>query len=322
MKDPKALPVKVNARYREADDIVSYELVPAADGPLPSFTAGSHIEVRIPGGQRRCYSLCNAPSERHRYLIAVQREVHGEGGSSAMHDRVQQGDVIEISEPRNHFPLRDSAVHTVLLAAGIGITPILCMAERLQSLGASFAMHYSCKTRSRTAFYERIRSSSFASRAHFYFSDASGGRRLDLDDCLRRAPARAEIYVCGPRRFIDAALCSAARNGRTSQDVHYESFVADDRAHASDAAFEVELSRRGRVVAVPAGTTVVQALHAAGVVVPVSCRQGSCGTCLIPVLAGIPDHRDSFLTLEERAANEQFTPCCSRALTPRLVLDI
>jgi vanillate O-demethylase ferredoxin subunit len=314
------LAVRVAAKRAEAVDICTFELVDAAGGALPAFSAGAHIDVQIPGGLTRQYSLSNDPAESHRYLIAVLRDPASRGGSAAMHDAVHEGDILHISTPKNHFPLAHEAKRSLLLAGGIGITPILCMAERLAVAGAEFEMHYCTRSWERTAFVERIGTSSFAPRVHFHHSDQ--GRRLDVATLLAMPDVGTHLYVCGPRRFMDSVLDTARAQGWAEHQLHYEFFSAAPMKSDDDASFDVKIASSGRTVRVAAGQTVVQALAAAGVEVPTSCEQGVCGTCLTRVLEGTPDHRDSYLTDEERAANDQFLPCCSRAKSAVLVLDL
>jgi len=317
------LPVRVARKAVEALDICSFELVAADGQPLPAFSAGAHLDVQVPGGLTRQYSLCNAPHETHRYLIGVLRDAASRGGSAAMHDRVREGDVLTIGAPKNHFPLAPQARRHLLLAGGIGITPILCMAEQLAASGADFALHYSTRSRERTAFHDRLRASAFAERVAFHFDDGEAAQRLDLAALLAAPQAGTHLYVCGPRGYIDAVLAGARAHGWPEAQLHREYFAGGDAAPAAgDTAFEVQLASTGRVIAVPADRTVVQALAAAGVEVQTSCEQGVCGTCLTRVLAGTPEHRDLYLTPEEQAANDQFTPCCSRARSARLVLDL
>ena len=316
------LRVRVAAKQAEAKDICRFELVDTAGESLPSFTAGSHIDVEIDGGLTRQYSLCNPPSERHRYEIAVLREPNGRGGSVAMHDRVQVGDEIVISAPRNHFELARDASTSLLLAGGIGITPIMCMASHLAATGSEFELHYCCRSRDRAAFADRIADSSFAEFTQYHFSDGPAWQRLDIGRTLTRPKAGAHLYVCGPAGFIDAVLGTARTQGWPEGQVHREFFAAQFVATGNDAAFEVEIASTGRVVIVGADQTVAQALCANGIEIQTSCEQGVCGTCITRVLAGEPLHRDQYFTPEELAANNQFTPCCSRAKSPRLVLDL
>ena len=238
-----------------------------------------------------------------------------------MHDQVKEGDVLTISEPRNHFPLH-SAPHTVLLAGGIGITPLLCMAERLAVLQADFSMHYGSRSASRAAFVDRIRASAFAHRVAFHFDDGDAQQQWDLAVLLASPAPGTHLYVCGPQGFMQAVLTQARDLGWPQEQLHYEYFAAPAVDTQNDGAFEVQLASSGRVIAVARDVSITQALSAAGVDLPTACEQGVCGTCMTRVIQGVPDHRDSYLTPEERAANDQMTPCCSRSLSPLLVLDL
>lgn len=312
--------VRVAAKVSEADGICSYELVPVDGAPLPPFAPGAHIDVHLGDGLVRQYSLCNAPQETHRYLIGVLRETVSRGGSHAMHDLVEAGSVLTIGTPRNHFPLV-TAPHTLLLAGGIGITPILAMAEALAAQGASFAMHYCARSPERAAFRERIAASGFARHAHFHYDSGDAAQRLDLAAVLA-APPGSHLYVCGPSGFIDHVLGAARAQGWPDACLHVEYFGAAAIDASGDQPFDVKLVSSGQVFTVPAGRTVLQVLAQQGVAVPYSCEEGVCGTCLTRVLEGVPEHRDLYLTDEERAANDQFTPCCSRSRSALLVLDL
>jgi vanillate O-demethylase ferredoxin subunit len=319
------LKVRVARKTVEALDICSFELVAADGGSLPAFSAGSHVDVHVPGsagGITRQYSLCNDPAEGHRYLIGVLKDPATRGGSKAIHEQVKVGDLLEISAPKNHFALAHEAGRHLLLAGGIGITPILCMAERLAVMGADFEMHYGTRSKERSAFLERIARSSFASRVTHHFDDGPAAQKLDIAGLLATPQPGTHVYVCGPKGFMDAVLGSARGAGWPEAQLHYEFFSAAPTASASDGSFEVQLASSGRVVVVPRDQSVVQALAAAGVEVMTSCEQGVCGTCITRVLEGEPDHRDLYFTPEEHAANDQFTPCCSRAKSARLVLDL
>ena len=320
-----ALQVRVARKTIEAQDICSFELVRTDGGMLPAFSAGSHVDVQVPnsqGGLTRQYSLCNDPSESHRYLIGVLKDPATRGGSKAMHEQVNEGDTIEISAPKNHFALAHEAKHHVLLAGGIGITPILCMAERLAVMGASFEMHYCTRSRERTAFVSHIAASSFAARVTHRFDDGPPTQKLDIAAFVRTPQAGTHLYVCGPKGFMDAVLGAARGAGWPEPQLHYEFFSAAPTATDADGSFEVKLASSGRVVVVPKDQSVVQALAAAGIEVMTSCEQGVCGTCVTRVLEGQPDHRDLYFTPQEQAANDRFTPCCSRAKSARLVLDL
>ncbi len=316
------LKVRVARKTSEAIDIASFELVSVDDRPLPAFSAGSHIDVRLPNGLTRQYSLCNESGESHRYLIAVLRDAASRGGSQAMHELIDDGALLSISAPKNHFALAHDARHSVLLAGGIGITPILCMAERLAVTGASFEMHYCTRSAERTAFRDRIANSGFASQVQFHFDDAAPEQKLQIDAMLKPVRPGVHLYVCGPKGFMDGLLEAARRAGWPAGQLHYEFFGAEVTAADSDAGFKLKLASSGRLVTVAKDQTVVQALAAIGVEIPTSCEQGVCGTCLTRVLDGEPDHKDMYLTPEEQAANDQFTPCCSRSKSAMLVLDL
>lgn len=321
MSVASGLRVRVAAKTAEALDICSFELVGVDGQSLPAFSAGSHVDVMV-GGKTRQYSLCNDPAESHRYLIAVLRDPATRGGSAVMHDQVQVGDVIQISAPKNHFALAHDARSHLLLAGGIGVTPILCMAERLAATGAAFEMHYCARSRERMAFHDRIAASRFASQVQFHFDDGPVAQKFDIAARLAELQPGAHLYVCGPKGFMEAVLSTARAQGWPEAQLHYEFFSADVAPSAGDDSFEVQLASSGRVVVVPKDKTAVQALAAAGVEVQTSCEQGVCGTCITRVLSGTPDHKDLYFTPEEHAANDQFTPCCSRAKSPRLVLDL
>ena len=314
--------VRIARKTVEAQDICSFELVAPEGGALPRFAAGAHIDVHLGGGLVRQYSLCNDPRETQRYQIAVLREPASRGGSIAMH-ALQPGHALEISAPRNHFAQAHDASHHLLLAGGIGITPILCMAEQLAAEGASFALHYCTRSAERTAFAQRLRSAPFASQVQLHHDDGAAAQKLDLAALLASPRPGTHLYVCGPSGFMEAVLSAARAAGWPEARLHREYFAAAaPKGNGHDGAFEVQVASSGAVIRVAPDQAVVAALAAAGIEVPVSCEQGVCGTCLTRVLDGVPDHRDLFLSDEERARGDQFTPCCSRAKSHRLVLDL
>ena len=316
------LSVRVVAKTVEALDICSFELVETQGHGLPAFSAGSHVDVQIGGGFTRQYSLCNDPSESHRYLIAVLRDPKTRGGSQAMHEKIKVGDALTISTPKNHFPLAHGARRSLLLAGGIGVTPILCMAERLAVFGAAFEMHYCTRSRERTAFYERIRAAAYASRVAFHFDDGALEQKADLPALLATPEAGTHLYVCGPKGFMDAVLATARAQGWPEDQLHYEFFGAEVVKSADDQSFQVKLASSGKIVVVPKDKTVVDALAEAGIEIMTSCGEGVCGTCLTRVLEGEVDHKDLYLMPEEQAQHDQFLPCCSRAKSAMLVLDL
>lgn len=319
---PTLLAVRVARKRTEAQDICCLELVAADSTALPAFTAGAHIDVHLPGGLVRQYSLCNPPSDIGRYEIGVLRDAQSRGGSVAVHDAVSEGSVLHISPPKNHFPLAEGAAHHLLLGGGIGITPLLAMAEHLASQGHSFALHHSTRSRERTPFTERLAASRFAHQVHHHADDGDASQKLDIAATLQQASPGTHLYVCGPQGFMDAVLNTARAQGWPEQRLHHEYFSAAPVDTAGDGSFELEVASTGQVITVAPAQTALQALLAAGFDIPMSCEQGVCGTCLTGVKAGTPEHRDLYLTPEEQAANDQFLPCCSRAKGGRLVLDL
>ena len=319
---PATLEVQVVSKAIEAVDICSFELVDPLGKALPRFSAGSHVDVHIGSGLSRQYSLCNDPREQHRYLIAVLRDPVSRGGSAAMHDRINKDDLIQISEPKNHFALAHDPGHSILLAGGIGITPIICMVERLANIDSSFELHYCTRTKERTAFKERIEQASFADRSRFHFDDQDLSQRVDIPRLLSSPKPNTHLYVCGPPGFLNFAISTSKSQGWANDCVHYEYFSAPADTSEGDVEFDVKIASSGQVFRIPPSKSVTAALLERGVEIPVSCEQGVCGTCLTRVLEGSPDHRDNFLTAEERARNDQFTPCCSRSLGSLLVLDL
>ncbi|MNP17333.1 Phthalate dioxygenase reductase [compost metagenome] len=314
--------VKVVRKFEAATDICAFELARPDGGDLPVFSAGAHIDVHLKNGIIRQYSLCNPPADTQRYLIAVLRDANSRGGSVAMHE-LEEGELLEISEPRNHFPLNADAEHSLLLAGGIGVTPILCMAQELKAKGASFEMHYCARDASRMAFRERLALGDLATRVNLYFDDAGPSARVDLAKLLAHPAPGRHLYVCGPAGFITVVLETAKAAGWDDRCVHREFFAAASVPRASQpGSFQIKLSSSGQVIDVTPDQSVVDALLAVGVEVPTSCKQGVCGVCITRVLAGEPDHLDFYLSDDEKALNNQFTPCCSRSKSPLLELDL
>jgi vanillate O-demethylase ferredoxin subunit len=319
MENP-LIEVRVVRKAMEAVDICSLELASLSGEPLPPFQAGAHIDLHF-GGFTRQYSLCNNPAERHRYQVAVLRDSQSRGGSAAIHEGLLPEQQLKISTPRNLFSLHEDAPYSLLLAAGVGVTPILCMAERLADAGAAFAMHYCTRSRERTAFRRRIEQAAFAPAVQFHFDEDGPAGQLDLAAVLNAAPPGTRLYTCGPAGFLSHVLQTARDLAWPEDRLHYEYFAAAPSA-LPQGAFEVCIASSGKRHVVAAGETVVEALAREGIAVPVSCGQGVCGTCLTGVLSGLPDHRDMFLTAEEQARNDQFAPCCSRAHSASLTLDL
>ncbi|HJV41368.1 PDR/VanB family oxidoreductase [Caulobacter sp.] len=312
--------VRVASRARVAEDIVRLDLVHAEGGELPSFSAGAHVDLFLGNGLTRQYSLCNDPADRDRYRIAVLREPSSRGGSAHVHDTLTEGAVLDISPPRNLFALDETGGEHLLFAGGVGVTPILAMAHRLHALGARFTLHYCARSRSRAAFLDELAAAPFAAAVRLTFDDEPD-TRLDLDTALASPTPNRRLYVCGPGGFMRFVTEGAAARGWTPEQIRKEHFAAEASV-GENQPFELLIASSGQVVPVPADQTAAQALEAAGVFVLLSCEQGVCGTCLTRVIEGQPDHRDTFQTDAEKATGEQFTPCCSRALGPRLVIDL
>jgi vanillate monooxygenase ferredoxin subunit len=320
MTTTPSLTVRVERKTREATDILGFDLVGIDGEMLPAFSAGSHIDLMLPNGITRQYSLCNPPTERRRYSIAVLREPASRGGSKALHDAVHEGDTLVISPPRNHFALAHGAKRHLLLAGGIGITPILCMADRLAATGEHFDLHYCARSEERMAFRERVQA--FSERATLHLDDGDAVQRLDFASLLAQPEPGTHLYVCGPKGFMDAVLEAARHSSWKEECLHYEFFSGAAINTDSDSEFDVRLASTGQVIAVARGTSVTEALLCAGIKVNTSCEQGVCGSCLTRVLEGTPDHRDLYLTPDEQQKNDQFTPCCSRSKSKVLVLDL
>ena len=315
------LQLRLSAKRAAAQDVVELTLEPASGGALPAVEAGAHVELHLPGGLVRPYSLCNAPGETHRYVLGVLREPASRGGSAAVHEALQVGQVLTASAPKNNFALRPSPAHKLLLAGGIGITPILSMARQLAARGQPFALHYAGRTRARMAFLPALADTPLTAHTHLHVGDENGA--IDMQAVLSAQPEDSELYVCGPAGFIEAALAAARRLGWAEDRLHRELFAATPRGSVTeDQPFDIEVQGSGQVIHVPAGCSAAQALQAAGVALLTSCEQGVCGTCLTRVVAGEPDHRDQYLTPQEQAAMDQFLPCCSRSRTPRLVIQL
>ena len=303
-----------------AESIVLLELHAVGAGLLPAFTAGAHLQLDLPGGLSRAYSLCNDPEERHRYQLAVHLDPMSRGGSRAVHENIHQGDLLQARGPTNLFALDEAAPHSVLVAGGIGITPMLAMARRLQHLGRSWELHYANRKPARCAFREELTVGPLAACSRLYFDDAEPARQLDLDRLLGAPRAGAHLYVCGPAGLIDTALSTARAMGWGEERLHSERFSAQPLEVAGARAFKLVLVRSGLTLDVPADRSVMSVVHEAGVDLPASCEQGVCGTCITDVLEGRPDHRDQ--CLDEAMRERCFTPCCSRSLDSVLRIDL
>ncbi|MGG5818197.1 Rieske 2Fe-2S domain-containing protein [Falsiroseomonas sp. HW251] len=299
-----------------AERIVLLEIARADGGALPGFVPGAHADLHLSGGLVRPYSLVGEPEADGRWRIAVLLEAASRGGSAAVH-ALHEGDALRVGSPRSHFALVGAAKAHCLIAGGIGITPLLGMATRLARLGEEFVLHYCVRSGDTAAFLPDLRAGAVA--PHLRLHDAAEGGRLDIAAALAANP-EAEIYVCGPQRLVDAVSAAHAALGLPPVRLHVERFAAE--VATGGAPFTIEARRSGRVLDIPADRSAAEVLVEAGIPVPLSCEQGVCGSCVTTVLAGEPEHRDSVLTAEEKAANRQIALCCSRARSGRLVLDI
>jgi ferredoxin-NADP reductase len=313
MNDVVAL--RVVGKTSEADGVVSLTLARPDGRRLPDWTPGAHIDVVLPSGITRQYSLCGDRFDAHTYRVGVLREPDGRGGSAFVHDVLAPGDVVGVGGPRNNFPLVPSASY-LFVAGGIGITPLLPMIHQADLLDADWRLLYGGRTRESMAFRDELDS---GDRVQVVPQDEHG--LLDLATFLGTPRPGVRVYCCGPAPLLAAMERACAV--WPAHTLHLERFVAKEQgAPARSGPFAVELARAGVVVDVPPGVSVLDALRAAGVDVLSSCRQGTCGTCETTVLAGRPDHRDSILADHERDAGDCMFPCVSRSCGDRLVLDL
>jgi len=292
--------------------IAVIELIAAPGSALPPFTAGAHIDVLLPGGIIRQYSLCGSPHERKRYRLAVLRESSSRGGSLAMH-QFNNGDRISISAPRNRFPLAPVQRH-LLFAGGIGITPLLAMTHTLEKEGRDYFLHYYARSREDAAFIDELEGRSHVT---LHLDNAENDRLLNLQRALGNPEDGAHIYACGPGPFMDWLLGTAAQMGWPQASLHMERFqsapeIPEEAGPLSESpSFLVRLASSGVEYTIPADMSVLDVLLKNGVAAAHSCQQGICGECVVQLLSGRPDHRDSVLSAEEHASG-LFAPCCSR----------
>jgi len=318
--------LKVADIQQLTDNIKSFELVSADSGHLPSWEAGSHIDIEIDGHMRRSYSLSNKPGDTERWVTAILREENGTGGSKFMHDKVSVGDVLTIAEPpTNHFPLDEKADSHVLIGGGIGITPLLSMGYRLKDMAADCHLHYCTKSKEDTAFYDEILEVFGSAGVTFHHDGGDPSQGIDLEDVLDVQQNGQHLYLCGPGGLINAAR-EAASHWRDGT-VHFELFASaktgDEKSEAAagDQPFEVELKESGITFTVPADKSIIELMWANEVDVMYACEDGWCGNCKVGLISGKVDHRDEFL---DEADRENFIQVCvSRAMPgEKLVLDI
>lgn len=319
------LTARVQAMRLEARDVISVELQTAETGvPLPAFEPGSHIDLHLADGLVRSYSLLNACDPRGRYVIGVLKSRDSRGGSRHVHEQLRLGTVLRISRPRNNFRLAEAAAHSVLVAGGIGVTPLLAMLRRLAQLGRAADFVYCARSRQDAAFVgelEAIAAVHPQLRLQCHF-DAGAGGPPDLRQLLAGRPRQTHFYCCGPAPMLAAfeQACAALGYGNT----HVERFSPVEQPATASAAgaCTVELRRSGRRIEVPGGMSILDALLANGIRTEHSCREGVCGACETKVLAGDVEHRDSILTKQEQQANRSMMICVSRCKSMSLVLDL
>jgi vanillate O-demethylase ferredoxin subunit len=310
-------------RY-EASGIHSYELVDPDGAALPPFDAGAHIDIHLRDGLVRQYSLCNSPAERHRYVIAVLRDEKGRGGSKALHDTLHVQSQATVSAPRNNFALPAQAEKAILLAGGIGVTPLKAMAHALEAAGVPFEFHYCARNRECVAFREELEAGWTHGHVRFHFDHGNPVEGLDIRALLREREEGAHLFYCGPAGFMDA--CASASAHWPAGTVHCEHFKAPESPRTpSEGAttpgqFTVRIASTGQEIDVPRERSIVDALEDAGIRVETSCQSGLCGVCKLNYLEGEVDHQDFILGEDEHA--HCLTPCVSRAKSQLLVLDL
>ena len=322
--DEVDLRLVVARRTTGAEGVAVLELRDPSGAELPAWSPGAHVDLKLPGGMVRQYSLCGDPRDRSVWQIGVLREPEGRGGSAYVHDEVLEGMEIDVRGPRNNFELAPSPKY-VFIAGGIGITPILPMAAAAEEAGAEWEFHYGGRTRTSMAFLETLDELEAATghglRITLHPQDEVG--LIDLDRILGTPQPDTKVYCCGPEPLLKAVEERVAAAGWPSGSLHVERFSPKEQGErVLSGSFEVELTLSGLTVTVPPEKSILDAVEDAGVPVLSSCQEGTCGTCETPVLEGEVDHRDSLLTPEEQAANDTMFICVSRAACPKLVLEL
>lgn len=316
--------VRVDSIRDEAHGIRSFRIARVDGKPFEIYEPGAHIDVTAPSGVTRQYSLCGDPAFSDFQLFAVKREPESRGGSRSLHDDVGIGCELLVGQPRNLFRLDTEARAHVLVGAGIGITPLLSMAYRLAARSEPFVLHYFARSEAHAAFLPVLSQAPFASNVRFHFGVGSGDLGAALRECLDGVQDGTHIYTCGPAPFMDEVVAVGESMPAVTQ-VHLERFGADPAAvdmGAAQGEFDVKVASSGQVVRVGKDQTIVDALAAIGIEIDTSCGEGVCGTCMIDVVEGDPDHRDHCLSKAERAGNKVICCCVSRSRSPVLILDV
>jgi vanillate O-demethylase ferredoxin subunit len=317
------IPVRVVAAEIIAEGIRLLKLSPHDGSLLPAWEPGSHIDLHLDSGMIRQYSLCGSCADTSTYEIAVKREPESRGGSKFVHESLSVGSQLSISAPRNHFITSAEAGHNLLVAGGIGITPIISMARQFHDQHHAFELLYFTRSEAHTAFRDELASGPLNGSCRLFFGLERDAVEATLDDALRSRQDGSHLYLCGPQLFMETVRMVAARHGWPDDAVHLEYFAA---AAPSDAeprtSFDVKLARSDKTFTIPADKTIVDVLREHGTDVETSCEQGVCGTCIVKVLEGSPDHRDCFLTAQEHAKGDCMAMCVSRSRSNLLVLDL
>jgi tetrachlorobenzoquinone reductase len=306
----------------KAEGVIELDLREPAGGRLPPAGCGAHIDLHLENGLIRSYSLCNATRDTDRYLIAVGLDANSRGGSRYLHERACVGSIMTVTAPSNSFPLVEDAKHSLLIAGGIGVTPLWSMAQRLVELGRSWEMLYAARSHRTAAYVSELEKLAHLSGAklHLHFDDVEGGPAT-LGAALAKIDSAAHAYCCGPAPMIDA-FRTAAQARLCDEQIHVEFFKAAQPVELSGGSFDVRLQRSGRVLRVNANKSILDTLLEADVEIPYSCMEGICGSCQLKVIEGIPDHRDSVLSNRQRDANDVIIACCSRSKSDVLTLDL
>ncbi len=302
-----------------SEDTRSFTFEAVQGTPFSDASAGAHIDVHLPGGVMRQYSLWTWDPDGRWGSVAVKREEPGRGGSQAMH-KLTAGQTVQLGGPRNNFPLKEDAPHSVLIAGGIGATPIFAMAQRLQSLGQSVEVYYLTRTQRMAAFKSRFEALNLGEALHCRYDDVDG--IIDTVALIEGMPAEAHVYCCGPEPLLQAVL-GAAEPRLDGECIHFERFSADPTAlEGPSDSFEVELAQSGKTVTVPKDKSILEVLQDEGIDAEWGCSEGVCGACIVDVLEGEVDHRDSVLTPDEQAENSIMCICVSRAKGAKLKIDV
>jgi vanillate O-demethylase ferredoxin subunit len=318
-----AIPVRVVVAETIAEGIRRLRLVARDAARLPVWEPGAHIDLHLGEGMTRQYSLCGSPADTSAYEVAVKLEPESRGGSRFVHASLTEGSELTISAPRNHFRMDDGAARSVLVAGGIGITPIISMARLLRQRGHGFELLYFSRSKAHAAFRDEFDSGLLGEHGRMLFGMDRDAVEATLDRALRERAPGCHLYLCGPQPFMETVRAVAARHGWPEEAVHLEYFAGTAAPEVrSEASFDLTLARSGRTLSIPADKTIVDVLRDAGVEVETSCEQGVCGTCVVRVLEGVPDHQDCFLTAQEKARGDCMAVCVSRSRTKSLVVDL